>query len=62
MQIHLDESCEDCGGSLVLETEADQDGDYDWVAHDGDEATCTECGLTHSVHHDGESGEAWLGA
>lgn len=62
MQIVIEtEQCDECGGELLLRTEAVQP-EEGWAAYDGDEAVCTECGLVHGVHHDGEGGPAWLGA
>ena len=55
----LDESCEECGGSLELNTEAEQIP-FNWRAFDADELYCIECGLLHVV--DSHEGVAYINA
>ena len=55
----LDESCFECGGSLELNTEAEQIL-FTWRAFDGDELHCIECGLLHVV--DAHEGVAYINA
>ena len=59
MNVLIDESCDECGGALMLQTEAKQPAEG-WTAYDGDEAFCTECGIVHSLHHDGDGGSGWF--
>jgi hypothetical protein len=54
-----DESCEECAGSLELNTKAEQPL-FNWRAFDADELHCIECGLLHVV--DAHEGMAYVNA
>ncbi len=55
--------CGNCGAELYVETDAEQPGPdhpmgWTWMAYDGDEAVCDDCGAVHYVS--GDEDGAWI--
>jgi ssDNA-binding Zn-finger/Zn-ribbon topoisomerase 1 len=56
------ESCIVCGDELVIHTHVKQEGrpgDYAWIAADGDDVKCPDCGFLAYVGADSESADIY---